>query len=85
MFNSGQAQVSSEELERNSAAAYQVLVDGFAPFKPVSDHPRGTELLVWSCVHGLASLLQGKGLRRVDGTQTDIGIRDALPALALRD
>lgn len=44
------------ELERRSGAAFQELADACAPFAPVAGQAGGTEVLVWSLVHGYAML-----------------------------
>ena len=47
------------ELEQESTHAYQVLREACAPFAPVGGHEHSTEVLVWSLVHGYATLFGG--------------------------
>lgn len=45
-----------EELEFESAKSFMILRTACAPFAPVGGHVQGTEVLVWSLVHGYAML-----------------------------
>ncbi len=85
MFNAGHAIPPSAEMSQNAEAAYGVLRDACAPFELVSDHPQSTEMLVWSAVHGLASLRQGRRLYPGYDDQGMPTIRDIFPPLRLRE
>ena len=45
-----------DEVNAESSAAYMELRMACAPFAPVGGHDQGTEVLVWSLVHGYAML-----------------------------
>ena len=45
-----------QELNRESEAAYTVLHNACAPFAPIGGQAQGTEVVVWSLVHGYATL-----------------------------
>ncbi len=45
-----------EELNAESTAAFMILSAVCAPFAPVGGHDQGTEVMVWSLVHGYAVL-----------------------------
>lgn len=45
-----------QELAAESGAAYEVLRAACAPFQPAGGQAQGTEVLVWSLVHGYAML-----------------------------
>lgn len=58
-FTEAQKQVDGkvlEEVNAESTAAYMELRSACAPFEPVNGHEQGTEVLVWSLVHGYAML-----------------------------
>jgi len=50
----------SDELEQAAAASYEVLREISAPLAPGPAGDLGSELLVWSIVHGFSSLLVGQ-------------------------
>ncbi len=56
MFSSGVFAHTSEELEEASSAAYGVLAQISSLVIPGPSGPRGIEALIWSLVHGFASL-----------------------------
>lgn len=84
MFNAGQDIPQMEEGPRKPSAAYEVLRDACAPFELVSPHPQSTEMMVWSLVHGLASLIQGRRALIIDETAGLPRIADLMPPLTLR-
>jgi len=49
-----------EEVNAESTKAYMVLRGVCAPFAPVGGHEQGTEVMVWSLVHGYAVLFANK-------------------------
>jgi AcrR family transcriptional regulator len=58
-FTADRAQINPpvlEELDVHSGAAFQELADACAPFEPVAGQAGGTEVLIWSLVHGYAML-----------------------------
>jgi len=72
-----------EELEKESTKAFIILQTACAPFAPVGAHEQGTEVMVWSLVHGYATLFA----RQPDG-ETPAGalpeFANILPELPLR-
>lgn len=48
-----------EELTLHSATAFGELRQACAPFAPLNGHVQGTEVAVWSLVHGYAMLFSG--------------------------
>lgn len=83
MFNAGANVPDSPELHLHSSEAYEVLRQACAPFKPVGGNPANTELMIWSCVHGLASLKLGARLPSTDVRPPIPDIEEILPHVEL--
>ena len=80
IFNIDYKNHESAELDQASSAAFKVLADVCALFEP-SVHGAGTnELMIWSIVHGYASLVQFSD-QQPGGRQTPIPIEALLPPL----
>lgn len=73
----------STELKENSEAAFQVLAETCAPFKPPGETGPRVELTVWSLVHGLASLRLAGCTPPTGAGGDSVEIRDLLAALSL--
>ncbi|MDG2340555.1 MAG: TetR/AcrR family transcriptional regulator [Paracoccaceae bacterium] len=72
-----------EDLATIAAKSYQVLAETCAPFIPQNDPtPRATEILVWSLVHGYASLRQ-YGQVTPNGPIEDVVFEDILKRLPI--
>ncbi len=85
MFNTPARLAPNDAFIAAADAAYDVLAETCAPLAPVTDDPRSTEMMVWSLVHGLASLLQG-GRFKPESDRMDMPDFEAiLPPLPLRD
>ncbi|NVK35707.1 MAG: TetR/AcrR family transcriptional regulator [Rhodobacteraceae bacterium] len=77
-------QLDSDLLAR-SAEAYGVLSDTCAPFEiPGTGKEGGTEMLIWSLVHGFANLKLSDCLGPKDAPATRVAFADFLPRLQLR-
>ena len=70
--------------KRAADAAYDILSQACAPFQPVSDDPRSTEIMIWSLVHGLACLRLGGRFKPEDNRMDLLEISEILPELQLR-
>ena len=72
-----------EELNIESTNAFMILQAACAPFAPLSGHDQGTEVMVWSLVHGYAMLFANQ-----PGEETPAGpppeFARILPDLPLR-
>jgi len=58
-FAEDKAQINApilQDLEKFSSMAYEELEQACAPFEPIGGQAEGTEVLVWSLVHGYAML-----------------------------
>ena len=84
MFNTPGQITPDAAFGKAADAAYQVLADTCAPFEPVSEDPRSTEIMVWSLVHGLACLQQGRRLKAQDTGPAIPDFEAILPPLVLR-
>lgn len=84
MFNRTYGMVDDPDFSDNSGASYAVLAEACAPFRPVSDAPKSTEVMIWSLVHGLACLLQGNQFGPSEQSTALPGIEDILPDLVLK-
>ncbi len=83
MFSADDIGFEDPELLRESAAAYQVLSECCAPFRHGSAGSKGTEVMIWSLVHGFAML--SHKARAGDGHPVkDIRFADLMPGLTLR-
>ncbi|MFV2092117.1 MAG: TetR/AcrR family transcriptional regulator [Hyphomicrobiales bacterium] len=84
MFSSEDLDYEDPDLRQNSAAAYAVLRDGCAPFINVSTVDEGTEIMVWSLVHGFAGI--SRSGRRSPGGHLSRAVRfeDIFPVLGLK-
>ena len=80
MFMTNEIFTGEPEYQTASAAAYQVLVNACAPFKPGTAGNKGTEVLIWSLVQGYASLVRSG---QVDADETPFA--DILPLLDLQE
>jgi len=85
MFNHPFQHTDDADFLSHSATSFAVLAQACAPFKPVSDAPGSTEMMVWSQVHGLACLRQSGRMGPPELKITEIDIVDILPDLALKD
>ena len=84
MFNTTAPLKPDAAFKRAADAAYGVLSDACAPFEPVSEDPRSTEIMIWSLVHGLACLRLG-GRFKPENNRMDLPeISAILPKLKLR-
>ncbi len=61
MFSLQKLDFDKEELTRESEAAHQVLVEGCGPFQREAASNAGTEIMLWSPVHGFAVLSRRYG------------------------
>ncbi|VAW13938.1 Transcriptional regulator, AcrR family [hydrothermal vent metagenome] len=84
MFSSQELEFGDPELRQNSAAAYQVLRQGCAPFASPSGTETGTEIMVWSLVHGFAGISRKAQSKPSGHPARDIRFEDILPALELK-
>ena len=80
MFMTNEIFSGDPEYQTASAAAYQVLADACAPFKPGAAGNKGTEVLIWSLVQGYASLVRSG---QIDADETPFA--DILPLLDLQE
>lgn len=85
MFNTPTQLDPDAAFHRSADAAYDILAQTCALFRPVTEDPRSTEIMVWSLVHGLACLLQGKRFKPEGGRFDMPSIEDILPHLDLRE
>ncbi|MGQ7845268.1 TetR/AcrR family transcriptional regulator [Granulosicoccus sp. 3-233] len=83
MFSSERLSYCDSELEAASAAAYQVLADGCAPFKHGPGGAAGTEIMIWSLLHGFAGLSQKARQSDDQHPMADIRLEDIIPQLEL--
>ncbi len=67
------------DFQRAASAAYQVLADACAPFKPGAAGQKGTEVMIWSLVQGYANLARSG---RVNAEETPFA--EILPLLDLK-
>lgn len=85
MFNTGLEFSVDADLTTCSGAAFRVLTDACAPFSPPGTGKQGsTELMIWSLVHGFASLKLSNCLGPTDSQTASLGFADILPRLALQ-
>ncbi len=85
MFNtSGEIDKTDPEFAATSARAYGLLHDACAPYLPVTEHPNATEVLVWSLVHGLATLQLGESLKVAEDNGNPPTIEELLNGLSLK-
>ena len=73
-----------EELDAESAKAFKILRTACAPFAPVGGHEQGTEVMVWSLVHGYAVLFASQP-REETPAGTPPEFQRILPELPLRN
>ncbi len=83
MFSSERVNYCDSHLNEASVAAYQVLADGCSPFKHGSGGAAGTEIMIWSLLHGFAGLSQK--VREADNQHPmeRIRLEDIIPYLEL--
>ncbi len=85
MFGGPAYEHVSQELEQEAAKSYDVLREIAAPFADGPAGVQGTEFLIWSFVHGFASLLIGQR-NNVDLQDNATEMFDAIfPDLPLKD
>ena len=85
MFNtSGTLDDTDADFAAASARAYGLLRDACSPYLPVTDNPNATEVLVWSLVHGLASLQLGGSLKVAEADGNTPTIAELLSGLSLK-
>jgi len=84
MFNQPFGKVDDPDFTASAGASYVVLAEACAPFRPVSDASNSTEVMIWSLVHGLASLLQAGHLGPPKHLMVPPEIADILPDLVLK-
>ncbi len=76
-------QHSDETLKKSSMAAFNLLVEVCDLFEPLPSHPRANAIMIWSLVHGFATLRVYSGLmRRDDGSE--MPVMDILPDMVPR-
>jgi len=84
MFSSENVSFSDADLDRASTAAYQVLVDGCAPFEPGPAGAKGNEIMIWSLLHGYAGLVRRACSAGSQHPMNNTRFEDILPPLQLR-
>jgi len=84
MFSSESVSFSDADLDHASTAAYQVLVDGCAPFEPGPAGAKGVEIMIWSLLHGYAGLARRACSPGSQHPMNDMRFEDMLPPLQLR-
>ncbi|WP_121064549.1 TetR/AcrR family transcriptional regulator [Chachezhania antarctica] len=84
MFNTSLTIDRDAAFQAAARASYAVLAEACAPFRPVSQEPRSTETMIWSLIHGLASLTIAGRLFRPDVDLPSPDIADILPDLPLK-
>lgn len=85
MFSSERVSYCDSHLDEASSKAYQVLADGCAPFKHGPDGAAGTEIMIWSLLHGFAGLSQKARQGGHRHPMADIGLEAIIPHLELAD
>jgi AcrR family transcriptional regulator len=83
MFNSGLEVEKTVESQQASNRCYAVLCDGCAAYVVPTEPVGRIETLVWSVVHGLASLRNGERLRIPDDAVRQPRIDELIDALGL--
>ena len=84
MFTTHFEITNDPDFSPNSGAAYGVLAESCAPFEPLNVGTAGTEVMVWSLVHGFASLQLSGSLNASNALATPLQIEDIIPKLTLR-
>lgn len=84
MFNTYFELTNDPDLVTNSKAAYGILADECASFEPLEVGAAGTEVMVWSLVHGFACLQLSGRLGPPDAPARTLRFEDILPKLTLR-
>ncbi|NOZ32822.1 MAG: TetR/AcrR family transcriptional regulator [Alphaproteobacteria bacterium] len=83
MFSTQNLDFDNPELATSSAAAYQVLADGCAPFRQGAAGSTGTEIMVWSLVHGFATLSRRNRPGQANRMNPELKFESILPDLEL--
>lgn len=84
MFSPQKLDFEDQDFIQQAEAAYQVLVEGCAPFRHGSAGSRGTEIMIWSLVHGFAVLSRRERKGEADKMVPDIRFEQILPQLSLK-
>lgn len=85
-FNSGVDFSLDPDLTDNSREAFAVLAETCSPFRsPGSGKPGGTEMMVWSQIHGFANLKIANCIGPPDAPSSLLEFADFLPVLALKN
>ncbi len=84
MFSPQKLDFDDEELALQSESAYEVLAETCAPFQHGEAGSPGTEIMVWSLVHGFAVLSRRNRSGIADKTTPAVHFSDILPQLALK-
>ncbi len=83
MFSVQMQNLEEKEIRSDLPAAYQVLRDACLPFKHGANGAAGTELMVWSLVHGFAQLTRKNRVHPDKQETDDINFDDILRDLKL--
>ncbi|MCF6322682.1 MAG: TetR/AcrR family transcriptional regulator [Rhizobiaceae bacterium] len=83
MFSPQMQDLEDNNSQRELPDAYQVLRDACAPFKHGSNGAAGTELMVWSLVHGFAQLTRKNRVHPDKHTTDDTNFDNILRDLKL--
>ena len=84
MFSTEELNFDNPELEKQSHIAQAVLRDSCAPFKHGAAGSLGTEMMIWSLVHGFAGISLKRRTRPNDHPARGVSFKDLLPLLELR-
>lgn len=84
IFSTGIKAHADDELRETSTQAYQLLEDTCALFEPSPHHEKSNEIMIWSLVHGYATLRVYNKLMSPDG-ETVLPFEFILPHLTPRE
>jgi AcrR family transcriptional regulator len=84
MFSTQNINYDDAELITTSSAAYGVLAEACAPFRPGPAGNAGIEIMVWSLVHGYASLSARIRSGLANRMKSEVDFADILPVLELK-
>ncbi len=85
MFNSGLEIEFDDALSAAGDRAYGILSSACLPFELPGEPDGAIETMIWSLVHGMASLQIGGSFRMPDGKHEPPRFDQVLPALKLKD
>lgn len=83
MFSTERVNYHDKHLEEASSAAYQVLAEGCAPFEHGSGGATGTEIMIWSLLHGFAGLSRKSGNSDKQHPSSGVRLEDIMPPLTV--